>query len=210
MHQDEITAWIESAGQGDELAAYRLWQHCFPRLLRYATKKLPDRLRRAMDEEDVALSALKSFFSANQRGAFPELASRDELWKLLVCIAARKAQARIRHETRQKRGGGRVEGESIFLTGEQPERNHGIGGIQGGAFTPEALAQFSEEFENLMNALSDDTQRTIAILRIEGYSVAEMAERVGCAVRTVERKLNLIRRTWSEILQEESKDESGR
>ena len=204
MNQDDVTAWIESAGKGDDLAAYHLWEHCFPKLLRYAQKKLPDRLRRAMDEEDVALSALKSFFSANQRGAFPDLASRDDLWKLLVCIAARKAQARVRHETRKKRGGGFVQGESIFITGSQSgDPSPGIAGIESTALNPELLAQFSDEFETLMNALSDDTQRTIAILRIEGYAVAEISERVACAVRTVERKLNLIRRTWTEVLQNE-------
>ena len=207
MDQDAITAWIESAGQGDEMAAFQLWEHCFPRLLKYAAKKLPDRLKRAMDEEDVALSTLKSFFSANQRGAFPDLASRDGLWKLLVCIAARKAQARLRFETRKKRGGGQVAGESIFINRNQSENaKQGIADFASDIQTPETLAEFSDEFENMLNSLSDDTQRTIAILRIEGYSVAEISERVGCAVRTVERKLNLIRRTWSESLDSNSED----
>ena len=208
MQPDPVTRWVEAVGQGDDQAAALLWEHCFPRLLRYATRKLPENLRRAMDEEDVALSTLKSFYAGQARGAFPNLQSRDELWKLLLCIAARKAQYRIRHEFREKRGGGKVSGESIFQSADRSDdRSPGIQGIDGGAPTPDVVAQFSDQFESLMNSLSDDNQKSVAILRVEGYSVAEIAERLGCAVRTVERKLNLIRRTWNQALQEAPGDE---
>ena len=201
--QNSVTQWVEAAGRGDDVAASQLWEHCFPKLLRYVARRLPDNLRRAMDEEDVALSTLKSFYAGHEKGVFPDLKSRDELWKLLICIAARKAQACIRHELREKRGSGKVAGESIFINkGTAGSEPTGIQGIAGQAPTPEATTQFSEQFEYLLNLLSDDRQRTVAILRLEGYSVAEIAARSGCAVRTVERKLNLIRRTWTEAAQE--------
>ncbi len=204
MSDEAVTRWVESLEKGDEDAAARLWEYCFPRLLRYANQRLPGHLRRALDEEDVALSAFRSFCMGSARGAFPNLHGRDELWRLLLCITARKAQARLRHEFREKRGGGKVAGESIFLEGARSADAAGIGHVPDyGTPTPEVLAQFSDECEHLMNLLEDETVKTIAILRIEGYSVDEIAARVGCAKRSVERRLTLIRKTWSHVAESE-------
>ncbi len=206
MTDEAVTRWVESLEHGDEQAAARLWEYCFPRLLRYADKRLPQHLRRVLDEEDVALSAFKSFCMGAARGAFPDMQGRDELWRLLMCITSRKAQARMRHELREKRGSGKVGGESIFLKGANSFGSvAGIGNVaDGGAPTPEVLAQFSDECEHLMNLLEDETVKAIALLRIEGYSVDEIARRVGCAKRSVERRLKLIRKTWSHAAESES------
>jgi RNA polymerase sigma factor (sigma-70 family) len=197
MSDEAVTRWIESLETGDEDAAARLWEYCFPRMLRYASRRLPDNLRRAMDEEDVAISAFRSFCMATARGAFTELNGRDELWRLLLCITARKARARIRHETREKRGGGKVGGESILMTGSDQGSGGQIGQVPGHSPSPEMLAQFADECQWLLDQLGDDTLKAIALLRVEGYTVDEIAQRVGCAKRSVERRLTLIRKTWS-------------
>ena len=106
--ENEVTLWIKSVEAGDDSSAGQLWSYCFPKLLSYSKKKLPDHLRRALDEEDVALSAFKSFCLAAAKGSFPQLEGRDDLWKLLLCIANRKAQNYVRRELREKRGGGQV------------------------------------------------------------------------------------------------------
>ena len=205
MSEEAVTRWVESLEQGDEDAAARLWEYCFPRLLRYANQRLPGNLRRALDEEDVALRRVSKLLHGVGPRCLPELAGRDELWRLLLCITARKAQARMRHEFREKRGGGKVGGESIFLEGARAADAAGMGNVpDNGTPAPEVLVQFSDECEHLMNLLEDETVKTIAILRIEGYSVDEIAERVGCAKRSVERRLNLIRKTWSHAAESES------
>jgi DNA-directed RNA polymerase specialized sigma24 family protein len=38
--------------------------------------------------------------------------------------------------------------------------------------------------------------RDVARLRMEGYTDEEVAERLGCSLRTVARELELVRRTW--------------
>jgi DNA-directed RNA polymerase specialized sigma24 family protein len=58
--------------------------------------------------------------------------------------------------------------------------------------------------------LKDDTMRTVALLRVEGYSVEEIADRLNCGKRTIERKLTLIRRTWQETLQTPENDEESK
>lgn len=195
----DVTAWIRSMGVGDESAAAELWQYCFPRLLRYSRKKLPGHLRRVLDDEDVALSAFKSFCMGTAEGSFGEIQGRDELWKLLYCITSRKAQGYIEYQNRLKRGGGRVNGESVFDAA-------GEGGVPGGINeiadpyhqheSPNAKAEFSNQCQYLLDKLGDDTLQTVALLRIEGHSVDEIAIRLGCAKRSVERRLRLIRTIW--------------
>jgi DNA-directed RNA polymerase specialized sigma24 family protein len=46
--------------------------------------------------------------------------------------------------------------------------------------------------------LEDDELRAIARLKLEGFTNPEIAERLGVVERTVERRLNRIRRQWSE------------
>jgi DNA-directed RNA polymerase specialized sigma24 family protein len=56
----------------------------------------------------------------------------------------------------------------------------------------------AEEFQRLLDALEDDGLRDVAVRRMEGYTCDEIADRLGCARRTVARRLDLIRKTWLE------------
>jgi DNA-directed RNA polymerase specialized sigma24 family protein len=195
--EGEITRWIRSIEAGDQDAATALWQYCFPRLLSYSRKKLPGHLRRVLDEEDVALSAFKSFCIGAAQGRLGDIKGRDELWRLLYCISARKANGYVRNQTRQKRGGGLVAGESTFKLKSHPDGQNGIDQVADPSASPATLVQFANDCQRLFEMLQDDMLQTIAILRIEGYSVDEIASRVGCAKRSVERRLQLIRKIWS-------------
>ena len=64
--------------------------------------------------------------------------------------------------------------------------------------TPEFAAMMAEEFRRLLDRLGDDQLRRIALERMEGYTRDEIAERLGCARRTVARRLDLIRQLWGE------------
>lgn len=200
----DVTIWIRSLETGDAEAAEQLWAYCFPRLLSYSRGKLPAGLRRVLDEEDVALSAFKSFCFGAAKGSLGQIQGRDELWKLLYCITARKATGEIRRETRQKRGGGKVSGESVFITADGGEVSSGLQNFPSAEPTPAELFEFTNQCEKLFDILDDDVLRAIAILRVEGYAVEEIASRVGCARRSVERRLNLIRTIWTRELDNSS------
>src|SRR5262249_13800208 len=60
----------------------------------------------AADEEDVALSAFKSFCRAAGEDRFPKLADRDDLWQVLAMLVGRKAADLREREGCEKRGGG--------------------------------------------------------------------------------------------------------
>jgi hypothetical protein len=89
--EGSITHWIADLKAGDEDAARQLWQRYFDQLGRLARVKLRSAPRAMADEEDVALSAFHSLCAAAARGGFSELNDRDDLWRLLVTITARKA-----------------------------------------------------------------------------------------------------------------------
>jgi DNA-directed RNA polymerase specialized sigma24 family protein len=58
----------------------------------------------------------------------------------------------------------------------------------------------AEQFERLLALLPDEDLRHLARLRLEEYTNAEIAARLGCSERTVERKLALIRGFWEEAV----------
>jgi DNA-directed RNA polymerase specialized sigma24 family protein len=184
-----ITCWLAPLRAGDPAAAQKLWEHCFRRLMGLARSKLRGAPCRAADEEDVALSAFDSFCRSAEEGRFPQLADRDSLWRLLVTITNRKAAHQIRDEGRQKRSGGatpvtNAQAELAFeqLVSREP--------------SPEFAAELADDCRRLLARLGDRELETVAILRMEGYSVEEVAERLSCAPRSVKRKLSLIRTIW--------------
>ncbi len=54
------------------------------------------------DEEDVAVSALRSFYSGVAAGRFPQLEDRHNLWALLAKITACKAINQRNRQLAQK------------------------------------------------------------------------------------------------------------
>ena len=191
-----VTHWLGALKGGDAAAAQRLWERYFDRLVRLARAKLGAMPRGAADEEDVALSAFHSFCQGAARGRFPRLDDRDNLWRLLVTITARKALDQVRRQARQKRGGGRVLVGSAQAGGEDDTDGAGLDQVVGQEPTPQFAAMVADECRRLLAALDDETLRQIALLRMEGYSDEEIAARVDCSLRTVSRKLALIRKAW--------------
>ena len=191
-----VTHWLGALKGGDAAAAQRLWERYFDRLVRLARAKLGAMPRGAADEEDVALSAFHSFCQGAARGRFPRLDDRDNLWRLLVTITARKALDQVRRQARQKRGGGRVLVGSAQAGGEDDTDGAGLDQVVGQEPTPQFAAMVADECRRLLAALGDETLRRVALLRMEGCSDEEIAARVDCSLRTVSRKLALIRKAW--------------
>ena len=95
-------------------------------------------------------------------------------------------------------GGGRLVGESALVGVEDRSGGNGLDAIVGPEPTPEFAAMVIEQYHSLRDGLGDDTLRQVLDLRLEGYDREEIAGRLGCAVRTVTRKLDVIRQTWLE------------
>ncbi|MCL2348016.1 MAG: ECF-type sigma factor [Planctomycetaceae bacterium] len=201
ISEQDLTCWIQRLGQGDSKAADMLWGEYFEKLVLLARRKLDGVALRAADEEDVALSAMYSFYRGMKERKFAWVSDRNELWKLLVTITARKACAQRRHHFAAKRGGGRVRGESHFQrpddSGNRDGTGEGIAEILGKEPTPEIVAGVTDTCRQLLKRLNDERLYEIAVLTLEGKTVPEIAEQLGCVRRTIERKLERIREIWA-------------
>jgi len=195
-----ITCWIDQLRAGDPAAAQPLWERYFQRLVWLARAKLPTALRAGADsdEEDAALSAFQSFCQGAAQGRFPRLDDRHDLWRLLVTITARKTADQIERARSLKRGGGRLLDEAA-LDGPDPERRGGgLDQLPGPDPTPEFAAMVAEQYQHLLDLLGDETLRSIAVWKLEGYTVKEIAQRLDRSERMVAYKLELIRLRWEE------------
>jgi DNA-directed RNA polymerase specialized sigma24 family protein len=187
--EGSVTRWISQLKNGDRDAAEALWRAYFHRLVALARKRLRGTPRRAADEEDVALCAFDSFYRRAERGQFPKLEGRDDLWQIMLFITGCKAVDMARREARQPGRGalGRSLWDQAQLNTEQ---------ILGREPTPEFAALMADESRRLLDRLGDETLRNVAVWRMEGQTNAEIAARLGCVAKTVERKLRRIRELW--------------
>src|SRR5262249_51476018 len=149
-----------------------LWQSYFHQMVHLARAQLRARRHPGIeaDAEDAALSAFQSFCAGAPLGEFPRLTDRDDLWRLLVVITARKARNHVRRGRRRKRGDGRVLGEADLLEGAPARGPTRLDQVAGPQATPEFTALMLEEYQRLLDRLGDETLCRIALWKMEGYT----------------------------------------
>ena len=178
---------------GKKDAEHDLWNRCFPDLVRLANQRLQGIRRAVEDEEDVAAEALKSFFSAIRRDRYPDLAGRDSLWQLLYRITEYKVINVIPRHDRQPT----VVGGSVLNAIAAPdEYTIPVDDADNGDLNSRVATIMTEEVRRLLGLLEDAELETIALRKLEGYTNEEIANELDCSIRTVERRLNLIREKW--------------
>jgi RNA polymerase sigma factor (sigma-70 family) len=187
--EGSVSRFLGPLQEGDPEAARHLWQRYFLSLVELARKRLRERTPRGADAEDVALSAFDSFCRNAAQGNFPHLADREDLWRLLAVITARKASHLLRDEARLKRGPARLAAEDEEALLQQAFSREP---------SPEQAAQVTEECDRLLRLLGDEDLKQVALWRMEGHTVDEIAARAGCAPRSVKRKLQVIRNLWEQ------------
>jgi len=196
---DPITLWIDELRNADEAAARKLWNHFVTRLYELGRKKLRPETRRVYDEEDAAQSAFHSVCAGIAAGRYPDLGSRENLWHLLVVITARKVAHRHRHDQQQRRDLHRNLSDSIFLPSSDDSAPANVALMVSREPTPEFAAEFVETCEFLFQSLDDPALQQVVTLRLEGYTDADVADRLKCSRRTVQRRLEVVRRRWGRL-----------
>ncbi len=189
-----ITRLISQLKKDDLEAAEGIWQRYFQRLLPLARAKLRSMPSRVVDEEDILISVFDRFFNAVREGRFAKLHDRDDLLQILVVLTERKVVDQYRRANAEKRGGQRE-----LADADLPQMDVGqIREIADKEPGPEFVAAFNENLAWALNRLSDDSTCEVALLRLEGYSNKEISKRLDISLRTVERKLRVIRDVWGE------------
>jgi DNA-directed RNA polymerase specialized sigma24 family protein len=180
---DQVTLWIAQLKDGEHAAVQRLLEVYFRRLIGLARARLQGAPALAGYDEDVALSAFKSLCLGAEQGRFAQLDDRTDLWRLLAVITVRKA---IDLQRRQRTAEtAPLDGPAELLSREP---------------TPELAAEVADEYRRLLGRLDDPQLRDIALWKVEGHTNEEIAGRLGCVVRSVERKLHRIRILWEDAV----------
>jgi DNA-directed RNA polymerase specialized sigma24 family protein len=202
-----VTHWLERLRAGDVDAAEVLFRAYFERLARLARQHLCESKRRMADEEDVALGAMDSFFRGVAAQRFPRLNDRTDLWRILLTLTLYKARDLARHENRERRGGGKV-APAVDLLDLASESGAGnaLDRFASPEPPPDLAVCFAEEVRNHLDNLPGDDLRQVALARLEGCTVDEVADKLHMSRRAVERKLHIIRKVWQG---EEKSDSPG-
>jgi RNA polymerase sigma factor (sigma-70 family) len=184
LSRGSVTTWLDALKAQQDDAAQALWNRYFSLLVSVARRHLRG-LKRDADEEDIALSALKSAMIGVQNNRFPRLTDRTDLWPLLVTITAHKAVNEIRRQRAKKRDPSREKPLTDFeILGNDP--------------SPDFALRLAEAIQNLVRSLGDDTLETIAKRKLEGYTNEDIATELKVSTRTIVRKIGRIRQEWEE------------
>ncbi len=166
--QEPITYWLRQLESGDPDAARKLWDHYFQRLVDLARQQLQAGLGQASAEEDIASSAFASFCRGAENGRFVDLLGRESLWRLLIEITAAKVADRLRRERSQQPGGEETPATTDALLDQ----------VLGRGPSAEFTAQVVGECRRLLDALPEDRLRSVALWRMEGWTIEEVAARL--------------------------------
>lgn len=180
-----ITRLVRDLQDGRTSAVGSLLTLYFERLVDLARKRLQGMPEIANYDEDIALRSFESLCRRVRDPARPlSVASRDDLWRFL----AMKTVSRTIDMIRRHRNGeaGRDENIQSVLSREP---------------TPEEAAEVADECRRLLELLDEPELRQIALWKVDGYTNEEIAGRLDCVPRTVERKVSRIRLIWKHELE---------
>ena len=194
--EGSVTALFSGLKGSNPAILGEIWGRFFPRMAGLARKALGARRDGSQDADDVVQCAMLSFWNAMDDSSPPEFRDRDDLWRFLAVITVRKARRMTRHANARKRSDHPTFTESqIAPTGssrqdEEFRLDHLLTEI-----SPPDFDFFCEE---MLLAL-DESSRQIALLRLQGHSSAEIAARLECSERSVQRSLKAIRERWTQL-----------
>ena len=192
-----VTQFLKDFQGGDDAAFEAIWTRYFTRLVAMARRRLQKERRLAgADEEDIALSAFKSFHRRARRGDFPRLDDRDDLWVQLVTLTRQKIVDLRRRERALKRGRDRLVSEADLRGLSGGGDTIGLAAIIGQEPDPAFSAIMTEECRRLLDRLGDETLQQIALAKMGLFTSQEIAGRFGKSLSWVNRKLDLIRSIW--------------
>lgn len=200
-----ITDLIDSLKCGNSMAAQKIWDRYVESLIRIANNRLKTSRLRLGDEEDAVGVAFAQFLERVNGNGFSKLDDREDLWRILVMLTERRAYDMIRREQSLKSGGNLLVGESRLERTGGNDKPHGLDRVEGTEPTPEFTALLIEELECKIDTLKKSDLKAIAIAKMNAFNNRDIADQLGISVRSVERKLAIIRAIW----QDESLTSSG-
>jgi DNA-directed RNA polymerase specialized sigma24 family protein len=173
-------------------AARVLWERFAPQLHGLVRRHLNSRIRRREDEHDVLQNAYASF-CLGQRDGNATPANREELWKLLVritmCTVVNTAHRHLaaRRDVRREQ----AEGPQTVADTDFPNwlRDY----ADRGEPSHEEATIVLDELTRILSQLPPEL-RTLVLWKMDGFTNADIAAKIGRTVRSVELKMQVIRK----------------
>ncbi|MFO0845853.1 MAG: ECF-type sigma factor [Gemmataceae bacterium] len=189
---DSFPDLIHRLRQGDQDAARRIFDAFVRRLMGLARGRLDRQILRKEDPEDIAASALASFFRRDKARPF-DLASWDDLWSLLAVITMRKCGHRVeyylaacRNVRREAAPGCAADDSTLELRAIAREP------------TADEVATFEDTVRQLLTKM-DDRDREVVRLVLEGFSVPEIHTRTQRSEYTIRKVIDKVRARWERL-----------
>jgi RNA polymerase sigma-70 factor (ECF subfamily) len=173
-------------------AARIIWERFSPRLKILVRRHLDNRILRREDEQDILQNMFASFYQGQAMGQKAP-ASREELWKLLVRITMCKVVNTAHRHTADRRDVRRERGDAPCARDDGRFPRSMLDHVDRAQPTPQERSVVVDEVQRLLNQLPDDL-RQIVVWKLEGFTNLEISRLIGRTVRSVEMKLNLIRK----------------
>lgn len=180
-----------------DAATRALWHRYYLRLVSQARHRLGRNLRGRVSEEDVAAEAIEVLFRYAAQDRFPRLDDRDDLWRLLQTITACKSFNALRKVRRE----GKVHDEQWYDDVRPDAPGRALDRAADDGPGPEETVAFTDLVGRLMSCLGLE-ERRVAMLRLRNFGNKEIAAELGLGLRSVERKLQIVRNAWAPILAE--------
>ena len=168
---------------GQPLAAEALFRRYADRIRALARARLPDHLTPRADPDDVVQSVFRVFFESARKGLY-QVPDGQTLWNLLGMVTVNKVRALHAHHGAARR-------DARLTVAWGPDTTDPADPAE----TDLLEVAVRDVLEQLPGA-----ERAAVELRLEGYEVAEIADRVGRSKRAVERSLQKAREHLTELM----------
>jgi RNA polymerase sigma factor (sigma-70 family) len=187
---------IEGLLRGDSLVIEEFCRRYRPKLMRLAKDNMAPRLRRRVDPEDVVQSVFFTIVRRLEKGEF-QFAADTELWGLLCAITVRKVCKQAHFHLAKKRSYKR---EREVEMAAPDDSDHTLAPADRQPSAQEVLA-FSEQLEQVLAGFTPEEEEMVA-LRLQDCTHREIAERVGCSEKTVDRLLKRVKARLTRMYEE--------
>ncbi len=176
---------------GDDAAATEVYDRYAKRVFGLVHKQMADRLKAIVQPEDIVQSVFKSVFRGINSGAY-DAPEGGTLWQLVAIVAVHKVRRNARLRSAVKRDSRRTQSLDALAEFDAVD-----------SYTPEEFElAIRESIEGLK-----ETEQEVVMLRVQGFSVEEIASRLQRSRRSVERNLQAIREKMLSSLDNSEADE---
>ncbi|MEM9368409.1 MAG: sigma-70 family RNA polymerase sigma factor [Planctomycetota bacterium] len=187
--RDSDQRLIELLRDGDDDAAAVIYDRYAPKLNDFVAAKLDSRLKSSTDPEDLVQSILWSLVRRVRMGQY-EAPEGKTLWSLITVMALHRVQRRREHFSAQKRDGNR----NISLADLVADQS-------GREVVPASasLEEFHRTVQDVVESVGPELGQILQ-LRLEGFLVEEIADKLKRSKRSVERVLSRLKQQLAKTL----------